>query len=319
MRATESPFTGFAQQLQFGFVPPEDDPGSIRRLEDMGADSLWVGGHIAARPPSREAIVGLTRLAVESQRAMIGSSVLLLPLYSPAIVAKQLAEIDILSGGRTVLGVGVGGEYPAEFSAVQVPLAERGKRSDEAIPLLRELWSGDRIDHSGAFFPMQGVRIHPGPVRAGGPPIVVAGRQPAAMRRAATLGDGWMPYMYTPRRYRDSVSRIRETALAAGRSLDGFGWFLWATVCVRDDPARARREMADFLGASTGQDLGEFVDRVSVAGDAGSVTARLREFVQAGVRHFVFATVPDDRHQTVNRLVEQVIDEVRAAPSSAAD
>jgi alkanesulfonate monooxygenase SsuD/methylene tetrahydromethanopterin reductase-like flavin-dependent oxidoreductase (luciferase family) len=128
-----------------------------------------------------------------------------------------------------------------------------------------------------------------------------------------------MPYMYTPRRYRDSVSRIRETALAAGRSLDGFGWFLWATVCIRDDPARARREMADFLGASTGQDLGEFVDRVSVTGDAGSVTARLREFVQAGVRHFVFATIPGDRCQTVDGLVEQVFHEVRGVLPAAAD
>src|SRR4029079_1106814 len=95
--------------------------------------------------------------------------------------------------GRVTRAVGVGGEYPAEFAPCDVPLAERGPRTDEAIPLLRELWSGEAVSHHGSFLEFDGVRIHPPPLQGADLPIVVAGRQPVAMRRAARLGDGWMP------------------------------------------------------------------------------------------------------------------------------
>jgi alkanesulfonate monooxygenase SsuD/methylene tetrahydromethanopterin reductase-like flavin-dependent oxidoreductase (luciferase family) len=108
------------------------------------------------------------------------------PLYPPAVVAKQVADIDRACGGRVVFGVGVGGEYPQEFRACQIPLAERGRRTDEAILLLRQLWSARQISHDGAFYPVQDVRVHPAPAQPGGPPIVIAGRKEPAMRRAAS-------------------------------------------------------------------------------------------------------------------------------------
>ena len=115
-----------------------------------------------------------------------------------------------------------------EFRACGVPFAERGRRTDEAIPLLRRLWTGEAISHPGPFHPMADVRIQPAPVQPGGPPIVVAGRQPVAMRRAATLGDGWMPYLYSARRFGDSVRTVREEAEKAGRPLPaGFEWMAY--------------------------------------------------------------------------------------------
>ena len=188
-------------------------------LEQRPIDSLWVGGHVASPNPTPEAMVALARLSAVTERVRIGTAILLLPLYPPAIVAKQIADLDRASGGRVTLGVGVGGEYAEEFRATQIPIKERGRRANEAIPLLRRLWSAERISHDGPFFAMSDVKIHPAPHQPGGPPIIVAGRQEVAMRRAARLGDGWMPYLYSPRRYADSVTTVKATAAAEQRDL----------------------------------------------------------------------------------------------------
>src|SRR6267378_1651047 len=104
-----------------GFVAP-DDAAAARALEDAGAASLWVGGHVASANPSPEPLMWLARLAEQTRSAMIGTATLLLPIYPPALVAKQIADLDRASGGRVVLGVGVGGEYQSDFAAVEVPV-----------------------------------------------------------------------------------------------------------------------------------------------------------------------------------------------------
>ena len=155
-------------------------------------------------------MVSLARLSAVTERVQIGTSILLLPLYPPAIVAKQIADMDRATNGRIILGIGVGGEYPQEFRACGVPVKERGRRTDEIIPLLRRLWTAEDVTHDGPYYPMEDVKIHPAPAQHGGPPIVVAGRQEAAMRRAARLGDGWFPYLYSARRYAASVATVRQ-------------------------------------------------------------------------------------------------------------
>jgi probable F420-dependent oxidoreductase len=227
--------------IQIGFVA-SGDVKNMSAMEKQPIDSLWMGGHIASPNPSPEAMVGLARLSAATERVAVGTSILLLPLYEPAIVAKQIADLDRYTGGRVILGIGVGGEYPAEFRACHVPIHERGPRTDEAIGLLRKLWTGDSVTHDGRFYAMQNVRIHPPPEQSGGPPIVIAGRTKPAMRRAALLGDGWMPYLYSPRRYAASVSVIEDFAADAGRDLGGFGWF--AFVFVNVDPTATKRARA---------------------------------------------------------------------------
>jgi len=285
----------------------------VRELEELPIDSLWTGGHVAAPNGSPEAMVGLARLAALSSRVQVGTMVLLLPLYPPAIVAKQIADLDRASGGRIVLGVGVGGEYPEEFRACQVPIGERGPRTDEAIPLLRRFWLGEPVTHHGRFYSMDSVRIHPAPIQAGGPSIVVAGRQPPAMRRAATLGDGWCPYLYSPGRYARSVASIREFAATQGRALDGFDWCVWVFCNVGTDGRLAREQAARSLGSTYAQDFGAMIERVAAAGTADEVLERLCAFHDAGARHFILcpATGDADPDPMIERLFRDVVPRLR--------
>ena len=298
-------------KIEFGFMAP--DAKQAPALEKLPIDSLWAAGHVASTNPSPEAMVALAQLCAVTERVQVGTSILLLPLYPPAIVAKQIADLDRATGGRLVLGVGVGGEYPAEFRAAQVPVTERGRRADEAIPLIRRLWSAEEVTHDGRYYAMEKVRIHPAPAQPGGPPIVVAGRKEPAMRRAALLGDGWMPYLYSPRRYAESVATVRSYATEAGRELEGFGWYSFVFVNVDDDGARAREDAARFMGGTYDQDFGEMVDNVAAAGTPDEVVRKLSAFVDAGARHFIFAVAAHGsaRDRLVHRLAEEIVPAVR--------
>lgn len=321
MSAPTPAATSVAGRLEVGLVCHATTPAAVAGLESLPVDSLWVGGHVASTNPTPEAIVQLARLSAVSERVRIGTSVLLLPLYPPAIVAKQLADIDRASGGRLTVGVGVGGEYPQEFRACGVPLEERGARTDEAIGLLRRLWTAEEVDHAGAHFEMRGVRIHPAPRAAGLPAIVVAGRRRAAMRRAALVGDGWMPYLYSARRYRESVAAIRSIAGDAGRDLATFEWIAFVFANVHDDPRTARAEAAAFLGGNYRQRFDDMVDRVALAGTVDEVAGGVADFVDAGARHLVFLPASRERGPEIaERLAFEVMDRVRrerpAAPGS---
>ncbi len=281
----------------------------IESLEALPVDSLWAGGHIASRNPSPEAMLGLARLAAVTDRVTVGTSILLLPLYPPALVAKQIADLDRATGGRVVLGIGVGGEYPQEFRAMQVPVEERGRRTNEMIPLIRRLWTAEPVTHHGRYYDLEDVRIHPAPAQPDGPPIVVAGRQEAAMRRAATLGDGWFPYLYSPRRYAASVATVQRSAAEAGRDLTSFTWYVWVFVNINPDGQEAREQAARSMGGTYDQDFSKMVDNVAAAGTTSEVTAKVNAFYDAGARHFVFslATAGADPQPVLDRLFGDVV------------
>ena len=302
--------------LQIGLVGM-GDRARVAGYEALPIDSLWVGGHVASRNPSPEAMQSLARLVALTERVRVGTSILLLPLYPPALVAKQIADLDRASGGRVTLGVGIGGEYPEEFRAMQVPISERARRTDEAIPLIRRLWTGEYVTHEGPHYPMDDVRIHPSPLQTGGPPIIVAGRKEPAMRRAARIGDGWFPYLYSPERYAESVTVVRAAARENGRDLSHFEWCAFVFVNVNPDARAARNAAARSLGGTYDQDFGSFIDRVAAAGTAAEVTARLNAFYDAGVRHFVLcpATAGDDPGAVIDRLFADVVPALRAHAS----
>jgi probable F420-dependent oxidoreductase len=287
LEATEMPARAFV-----GMVAPGTRSG-VQAAEAMGIDSLWVGGHLASRNPSPEPMTWLARLAEQAQRALVGTATLVLPWYPPAVAAKQLADIDRSCGGRLVVGVGAGGEYPDDFAAAGVPIEERGARLDESISLLRRFWTAEPVAHAGRHFRYDGLRIHPAPAQREGPPIIVTGRKQAAMRRAVALGDGWMPYLYSPERYARSVAIIRELADEAGRSLDSFHWMAYLMVSVDESSRRAQEQAATFLGKTYSQDFSDFIDRVAVAGTLERVTERLAAFVDAGARHIVLLPCRD--------------------------
>ena len=291
----------------------------VGELEASAVDSLWAGGHVASRNPGQEAMVALARLSSITQRVRVGTSVLLLPLYPPAIIAKQVADLDRLTGGRITLGVGIGGEYPAEFEACQVPLGERGARTNEAIDLMRKLWTAEEVDHDGPFFPMRRVRIHPAPVQAGGPRIIVGGRKEPAMRRAALRGNGWMPYLYSPRRYAKSVATIREFAAKANRNLDGFEWCAFVFTNAHPDRERAREEAAKFLGGNYAQNFDEMIGSVAAVGSPDEVRARLQQFVNVGARHLILVPATRDAAgawDVIRRVLDEVVPGVGLTPAT---
>lgn len=286
-------------------VLADTDPGLLRDLERAGATAFWVGGHVSSPYTSPEVIVRLAGLVEQTDQVLVGTGILLLPLYPPGLVAKQIADLDRASGGRLILGVGVGGEQPDDFQACGVPISERGSRTNEAIPLLRRFWTAEPVTHSGRHFHYDDVRIHPAPTQVGGPPIIVSGRQAPAMRRAALLGDGWMPYLFSARRYAESVDHIRSLAADAGRDLRAFHWIAFLTVNMDEDPAVARRAAVTALGQSYDQDFEAMIDRVAVVGTPAQVQAKLQAYVDAGARHLVVSA------QHGEQLLAEVLPQLR--------
>jgi alkanesulfonate monooxygenase SsuD/methylene tetrahydromethanopterin reductase-like flavin-dependent oxidoreductase (luciferase family) len=307
---------------------PEPDRPWLAAVEELPVDSVWHGGHILPRTATGEAITRLALLAAWTERVRVGTAILVLPLYHPVVVAKQVADLDSRSGGRVSLGVGVGGEFPTEFEAAGVPLAERGPRTDEAIELVRELWSGEPVTSHTRFGALDGVRLHPvnppgadaPAMQPGGPPIIVSGRKRPAMRRAARLGDGWMPYLVSPEAYARSVETITAEATAADRELTGFEWMVFLYCSIRPDGDRARADVASFLGGAYGDKPSAMLDKIAPAGTPDEVAARLQAYVDAGVRHVVISPAAhDDTLEVVRLAATEVLPqlEVPVAESTA--
>ena len=166
--------------------------------------------------PIPDPLIWLTWVAAHSRQVKLGTGVLILPQRNPAVLAKEVATLDVLSGGRTILGVGVGW-LREEFDALGVPFEGRGRRTDEYIEAMRELWTTDDSSYHGEFVDFDRVKSFPKPLQAS-PPIVVGGHSPAAARRAGRLGDGFFPG--TRDDVEGLIATMRETATAAGRDAD---------------------------------------------------------------------------------------------------
>ena len=279
---------------------PEPDRDWLAAVERLPIESVWQGGHLLPPTATGEAITRLALLTAWTERVRVGASVLLLPLYHPVIIAKQLADLDSRSGGRLTVGAGVGGEFRAEFDAVGVPVAERGPRTDETIEILKALWRSDEapVSHHGKFFDLDDVQLRPvqppgrdrHAMQHGGPPLIVAGRKEAAMRRAARLGDGWMPYLASPDAYARSVRTIKDEARKNGRDLShGFEWMMYLYCSIRTDGDRARDDVAQFLGQAYGDKPRSMLDRIAPSGTPEEVAVKLQPYVDAGVRHFIIS------------------------------
>ena len=170
----------------------DDLAAQVRACRDNGFHSVWIGQHFLTAPLQMvQTGPLLARLAVDGEGMTFGPSVVLLPMLNPVVVAEEAASLDWITGGNSILGVGIGYRRE-EFEALGVPFAERAARMEEAIPLIRRLWTEDVVDHHGAHFTVGGLGASIRPKRPGGPPIWVGGKAPAAVRRAARLGDAWM-------------------------------------------------------------------------------------------------------------------------------
>ncbi|MFQ6135381.1 MAG: TIGR03619 family F420-dependent LLM class oxidoreductase [Nitrososphaerales archaeon] len=186
--------------------------------EEAGFGSLWVGDSILRA--RIEALMTLAAVAARTERVKLGTATLLLPIRSPVLVAQMVAALDHASGGRVVLGVAPGGDdAKSEFEACGVPFEHRGRRMDEAIGVLRLLWTKDDVSFSGEFYNLSGVTLDPKPIQKPCPDIWVGGASKRTFKRVAELADGWIPFDIPPEEYGQNWSRISQLAKEQSRDL----------------------------------------------------------------------------------------------------
>lgn len=261
-----------------------------RRAEAVGFDSVQVGDHIQWHAPIIESTVLLATFAAVTTRVRIASDVVILPLRDPVLIAKTVASLDVLSGGRMIFGVGVGGDHPGEYAAMRVPLAERGARANESLEIVRGLWANERFSYAGRHYTVQDVGIAPRPLQPS-LPIWVGGTSDAALRRAARYGDGWICAFASERKFARLVGTLRGFLAEEKRPADGFtlGTFLFAN--VGPDPARARVEGAEYVRRVYHLDGADIVERFGAAGPVEHCVERVRAQVDAGAQYIVLSPV----------------------------
>ena len=284
--------------MRWGVLLPTLDPlraggpprvvEAARLAERLGFDAVWAGDHLACPAPVLEATQCLAAAAAVTERVTLGVSVLLLGLRPPAWAAKQLVTLDALSGGRLALGVGVGGEFPQEFAAAGVPLRERGARLDAGLAALADLLAGRPHGDIPAL----------APAISAPPPLLVGGRSDAALRRAARLGDAWLPMWISPGTLARRAQELAELAGEHGRPRPGLA--LLIGVRVGDDAARG----ADaHLRGLYGMGL-ERVERWTPVGDADAVGEQLDAYRAAGVQELILMPLGPDPLDQLERLAD---------------
>jgi alkanesulfonate monooxygenase SsuD/methylene tetrahydromethanopterin reductase-like flavin-dependent oxidoreductase (luciferase family) len=262
-------------------------PALARRAEELGFDQVACGEHLFFHGPTPNSFVGLAAAAGATDRIRLLSSLALVPLYPAALLAKLVSSLDQVSGGRFDFGVGVGGEYPPEFTAAGVEVHQRGARTDEALELLPSLLAGKTVHHSGRFADIPGLALRPPAVQPR-VPVWVGGRRKAAQRRAGRFGDVWMPYLCTPEQLAAGLATADAEAVACGRPPGSVRGAVFAWGAVGRDGARARQRAIEVVSRVYQQDFAPLAEDYLVAGGVDGVLDRLRQYADAGCEHLVF-------------------------------
>ena len=296
-----------------GVPSPDTLMTAARRAEACGYDALWCGDHVMMYSPIIEAVTLLAAFAGVTERVKLGTGVYLLPLRHPTVVAKLFAGLDYVSNGRLIFGVGVGGEFPKEFEACGVPVSERGSRTDEGLEIVRRLWAEPVVTFEGRHYRFRDITLTPPPIQRPHPPIWLGGRSDAAVRRTARFGDGWLAYMATPQRIRDSMDRIRERAAQQGRDPASVAAGLLLFVHVASDRETARRRIVDDLTARYNQPFEPLVDRYCAFGTAADCAATIGGFLEVGVSNLVlkFTCTPAEQLDQQAAFAERVLPLIR--------
>lgn len=212
-------------------VTPQTIATVARAAENAGLESFWGGEHLALADPQTPGApmspridfvdlnVTMAFAAAHTRTLRFGTGIMILPLRNPVVLAKQLASVDVMSGGRLIFGIGIG-NLEFEFNAVGMPFDHKGKRAEEALAAMQALWTMDRAEFHGRYFSFAGVRAEPRPVQQPHFPIVFGGKTPPAFSRTARLGSGWYGYALDLTATRVCVEGIRAACAHAGRRFE---------------------------------------------------------------------------------------------------
>jgi alkanesulfonate monooxygenase SsuD/methylene tetrahydromethanopterin reductase-like flavin-dependent oxidoreductase (luciferase family) len=323
--------TNSSDGVRFGIVLPtrdfivrermEDCPRIFEmaeRVEALGYDSAWVGDSLLARA-RLEALTTLAFVAGRTRQIGIGTSVFLPPLREPVLLAYTLASLDLISGGRLTLGVGMGAKDPAslhEYRTVGVDPDRRLSRLEETLLLLRRLWTETGVTHDGKHFHVADVTVLPRPAQPRGPRILLSvgnnnrdQLSPRQLDRVLNLADGIMPSRALPEEYTRIWPQVTTEAERRGRDPATLTPALYFTVHLDDDVAHAEQEAEEFL-------LGYYPrntwgNRWGPWGTASAIRERIDAFVEAGVRLFVVRFAAWDAPAQLERFTEEVMPHYR--------
>ena len=312
------------QPLRFGYLVPTREavkraPGGRAdlgrmlelavRAEEKGFDSVWVGDSILARPRF-EALTTLAAIAARTQRVELGTAVYLSPLRHPVSLAHAVGNLDLLSGGRLLFGIGLGpttGRVRAEYAACGVDFHQRGQIEEEGLQVMKGLWTGQPFTFHGKLFQIENATLHPLPGRPGGPPVLLAGAAERPLRRIARFADGWLPISPSVQAFSRDWEQICNYCAESGRDPAQLMKVFYITLHVNRDAAQARKETEAFLEAHYGPDHAAIArTQTVVAGEPERCADALREFAQAGARHFVVRFAASDRETQMDRLLGEV-------------
>ena len=224
----------------------------------------------------------------------------LLALRHPAIVARQIAELDALARGKLILGVGVGGDDRHEIESCGVDPRTRGRRTDEALQCLRALQAGEPVDYQGEHFELDRVRIVPGVSPR--TPILIAGRADKALTRTARFGDGWFGIFLSADRFASAIRDIESQAGAFGRKNVDWQHGMQFWCCVDKDRGKARARLAERMESFYQVPFEKF-ERYCPAGTAEDVAAFIKDYLEHGAR-VVNLTAPGSDEEVVQQAVE---------------
>ena len=279
--------------------------------EHGGVDSLWQTDRIVSRAPILESMATMAALAGRTRRLKFGMNVVSLAFRDPVLLAKQCATIDVLSDGRLLPAFGIGNPLAPEWKALGLDTATRGRRTDEALEIIRRLWSEESVDFTSQWHTLRGASISPRPVQRD-LPMWIGGSSDAAIRRTARVGTGWIAGAELPAEAGRIAAAIRDAAAAAGRTIDDdhYGAGFPFHFCSPDDPAH--RPALDAFRKRTGRDPAGYF----AIGTAATIFSRIAAYVDAGISKFILrpiATGDEAVLQQTRQLIEQVIPRAAAA------
>src|SRR5436190_21048797 len=304
-------------KYRIGIMPgpwPAGSPGEgvdffwrlIDLCERTEIDSVWFSDRLSSPLPILWPMTAMAAVAARTRRLKFGPSVLIAPFRSPVLAARQIAMLDYLSGGRVLPAVGIGVEQEHEFLAAGVPFRERGRRTDEAIQVMRRCWEESEVTFAGEFWRLDRITVLPRPIQQP-MPLWIGGNSEAAMRRAGRLGDGWIPSFITPAELRVGVEKTRAFAVEAGREVpaDHFGALFY--YCLDPDPAVARALATPFIPRGRADDA--TLERCTAFGPPALVRERLEEYVAGGASKFILRPMcpPDRMLDQLGQLATDVV------------